>query len=126
MDDFLFTIDRNKTNTTTNKMYCLIGTEDFIDDKGHPSTLKDTEKVLAKTIQRNSDPIQYFIRLSNNNKLYNPISPTDEDSRSSVVDNTCRPTTRFTTVNQMVFNYYLQFLSSKNTLWLNKAEREII
>lgn len=126
MDNFVFTIDHNKKENIVSQNYCLIGSEDFLDMNGHPVTSTDNENTLAKTIQRNNDPMQYFIRLSNNNKLYNPLSPIGDDRHTSVIDNACRPTNRFVAVNSMVFNYYLQFLSSKNILWLNKAEREMI
>ena len=126
MSDFLFTIDKNKKDITNNEFYCLIGNEDFVDSTGRPMTKKDTDKVMAKKISKTDSPVQYFIRLSTNNKLYNPISQVGEDKSTSIVDNTCRPTNRFTQVSYLVFEYYLQFLTSKNIIWLNKAEREKI
>lgn len=126
MSDFIFTIDHNKQDTTDYKFYCLVGDEDHIDTNGNPMLTADSNKVLAKKIIKINSPLQYFIRLSTNNKLYNPISQLGEDKSSSIVDNTCRPTNRFTPVSPAVFEYYLQFLSSKNLLWLNKAEREKI
>jgi hypothetical protein len=124
MDDFIFTIDENKQDTSEYKFYCLVGDEDFLDLSGNPMTKTDNNKVLAKKITKTNNASQYFIRLATNNKLYNPISQVGEDKSTSIIDNTCRPTNRFTAVNQTVFDYYLQFLSSKNLLWLNKAERE--
>jgi len=126
MDNFIFTIDKNKNDTPEYKFYCLIGDEEYLDAEGNPMTRTDNNKVLAKVITKFSAPPQYLIRLATNNKLYNPVSQVGEDKSTSIIDNTCRPTNRFTAVNQTVFNYYLQFLSSKNLLWLNKAEREKI
>lgn len=126
MNDFLFTINENKQDTTEYKFYSLVGQEDFVDDAGNPMVRQDGTKVLAKKITRGDSPTQYFIRLSTNNKLYNPVSQVGEDKSTSIVDNTCRPTNRFAPVSPAVFEYYLQFLSSKNLLWLNKAEREKI
>lgn len=126
MSDFIFTIDQNKKETTDYKFYCLIGDEDFVDDNGNPMLHTDSGKVLAKKITKTNSPTQYFVRLSTNNKLYNPISQLGEDKSSSIVDNTCRPTNRFIPVSPAVFEFYLQFLCSKNLLWLNKAEREKI
>lgn len=125
-NDFIFTINHDKQETSEYKFYCLIGEEDFVDDAGNPMVKQDNGKVLAKKITRSDNPAQYFIRLSTNNKLYNPVSQVGEDKSTSIVDNTCRPTNRFTPVSPAVFEYYLQFLSSKNLLWLNKAEREKI
>lgn len=126
MNEFLFTINQNKQDISDHKFYCLVGEEDYIDEAGNPMVRTDGGKVLAKTITRSNSPTQYFIRLSTNNKLYNPISQVGEDKSTSIVDNTCRPTNRFTPVSPAVFEYYLQFLGSKNLLWLNKAEREKI
>lgn len=126
MNNFLFTIDNNKQDITNHHLYCLVGNEDFIDDAGNPMCKTDGERVLAKKILKTNNHIQYFIRLSTNNKLYNPISQVGEDKSTSIVDNTCRPANRFIAVNPATFEYYLQFLCSKNLLWLNKAERERI
>jgi hypothetical protein len=126
MNDFIFTIDHNKQDTTDYKFYCLVGDEDHVDSSGNPMLNTDSNKVLAKKITKTNNPTQYFIRLSTNNKLYNPISQLGEDKSSSIVDNTCRPTNRFTPVSYAVFECYLQVLCSKNLLWLNKAEREKI
>lgn len=124
MSDFIFTINQDKDETVKYQFYCWSGDEDAIDNKGNPIVYKDGDKVLAKKIDKNNNSPQYFIRLSNKNKLYNPVSQVGEDRSSSIVDNTCRPTNRFTQVSPAVFECYLQFLSSKNLLWLNKAERE--
>lgn len=126
MSDFLFTINNDKKETIEHQFYCLAGDEDFVDKLGNAMVTTDSNKVLAKKITKSNSPIQYFIRLSTNNKLYNPVSQVGEDKSSSIVDNTCRPTNRFTPVSPAVFEYYLQFLNSKNLLWLNKAEREKI
>lgn len=125
-NNFIFTIDHNKQDNTVKHLYCLIGNEDFVDSDNHAIVKEDNDKVLAKKITKPNNPPQYFIRLSTNNKLYNPLSQVGEDKSTSIVDNTCRPTNRFNPVNLTVFEYYLQFLNSKNLLWLNKAEREKI
>jgi len=126
MNDFLFTIDKTKQDITTHEWYCCIGNEDFLDDNGRPRTKTNNDKTVATKVSRTNSPDQYMIRLSTQNKLFNPVSVFDNEQSSSIIDNTCRPTNRFINVNQTVFDYYIQFLMSKNVAWLNKAEREMI
>jgi DNA modification methylase len=125
MDNFIFQPTNNVSSTNT-EYYCLSGHEDFIDNNDAPRLKADTKLVLAKKIVKTGSPPQYYIKISNQNKLFNPLSGGLEDRAYSIVDNVCRPADKFRTVNQKVFDLYVRFLSSKNIAWLTKAEREII
>jgi hypothetical protein len=128
MDSYIFNPNTksHQTEIAQPKYYCLVGNEDFIDPEGLPRKTKDCIDVLAKCITRDGGQPQYYIKLANTNKLYNPINIFTGEKASSFLDNVCRPTDRFKSVNQKVFTMYTQFLSSKNILWLHKAERETI
>ena len=125
MSDFIFS-PTEKVESKTSFFYCLKGNEDFLDNDGFPSLSKENKYVLAKKVIKTDAQPQFFIKISNNNKLFNPLDAGPEDRSYSIVDNVCRPSDKFRSVNEKVFNMYLSFLSSKNTAWLNKAEREII
>lgn len=125
-DHFTFNPIPDKKDTVTSDLYCLKGNEDFVDNDGYPNLIKDSNKVLAKKITRTNSQPQYFIKLSNNHKLFNPLGAGLEDRAYSIIDNVCRPSDKFKAVNENVFIMYLNFLSSKNLSWLNKAERETI
>jgi hypothetical protein len=125
MDDFIFSPKEKKDKTIT-EYYCMTGSEDFIDNDNNPRKKIDSKDVVAKRIQKTDNPTQYFIKISNANKLFNPLKSGLDDRSYSIVDNVCRPSDKFKTVNEKVFNMYLQFLSSKNISWLNQAERETI
>lgn len=126
MDNFIYTIDKNKNTESITELYCITGAEDFVDNFGQPRTKQDDDRVLAKHIKDIDNQSKFYIRIANTNKLFNPISILGNESSSTFLDNTCRSNNKFKQVNQKVFSYYLQFLSSKNMLWLNKAERELV
>lgn len=126
MDDSFIFKPTDKINETTTQYYCLSGNEDTLDSDGFPVVKKDSKLVLAKKINQTDSQSQYYIKISNQNKLFNPLEGGLEDKSYSIIDNVCRPSDKFKSVNPNVFNLYLNFLSSKNTAWLNKAEREMI
>lgn len=125
MDDFIFTLNNNIEKTDA-EYFCMIGSEDYLDTNKRPRLNKDGKKVLAKKIIKPNTAAQYYIKISNQNKLFNPLTSGLEDKSYSIVDNVCRPSDKFRSVNPTVFEIYLNFLSSQNILWLNKAEREVL
>lgn len=125
MDNFIFKPTSKENSSVEQKFYCLIGEEEFIDNDGYPRLNTNSKKVLAKTTVR--DNITTFaVKVANNNKLYNPLDYGLQDKSYSIVDNVCRPQDKFRTVNENIFNLYLNFLTSKNITWLTQAEREIL
>jgi hypothetical protein len=125
MDDFIFK-PTSKQDVTISQYYCMVGNQDYTDDSGLPRLKNDSSLTLAKKIEKTDAQPQFFIKISNQNKLFNPLDSGLEDKSYSIVDNVCRPSDKFKSVNSTVFAMYLNFLSSKNIAWLNKAEREMI
>lgn len=103
--------------------YCHANHAEYIDDEGNGRTYKENTKTLAKIIEKNNHT-SYYIKISNNNELFNPLSKFDTEKSYSFLDNVVRPTDKFISVNSLVFSYYLKFLSTGNNAWLNRAERE--
>jgi hypothetical protein len=55
-----------------------------------------------------------------------PIKSTESQEKTNgFLDRICRSNDKFKTVNEKAFNWYVQFLSSKNLSWFHNAEREI-
>jgi hypothetical protein len=104
----------------------MTGSENYTEGDGFPRAEKDGKNVLAKRISKTDSQPQYFIKISNSNKLFNPLGSGLDEKSYSIVDNVCRPSDKFRSVNEKVFNLYLNFLSTKNISWLTRAEREII
>lgn len=127
MNDYIFTPKETIHNTReTNEYYCVKGKQDYLDSNNCPRKTSDDKEVLAKKIIKDGSQPQYFIKISNLNKLYNPVSAIQEEKAHSFLDNVCRPSDRFRSVNSRVFELYINFLTTKNTAWLYKAEREMI
>jgi len=83
MDNFIFN-PTDRVDFTDTGYYCLIGSENYIDGEGYPRLEKDSKKVLAKKIIKTDSQPQYFIKISNNNKLFNPLGSGLEDKSYSI------------------------------------------
>lgn len=124
-NNFIFNPNKNTKKEIDKEYYCLQDSSEFLDQYGNGCTKQETSDTLAKKIQK-EDTVIYQIKLSSNSQLFNPFSKFDREKSYSFLDNVVRPTDKFTNVNKMVFDFYLKFLSTQNTTWLNKAERERI
>jgi hypothetical protein len=113
-------------NLGDEQFFTISGEEDFTDSSGSPRLEKDsTEKTYAKKIIRKDNSYKYLIKLSNNSKLFNPLSIYGIEQDKSFLNRVCRSNKKFKEVNQKAFEWYLKFLTTKNIAWLNNAEREI-
>jgi hypothetical protein len=122
-DSFIFNPKQQPIEISSQSFYCLPDHADFIDNSNTPQSLKEHEHTLAKKITKENNII-YQIKIANNNQLFNPFSKFDRETSYSFLDNVVRPSNKFMGVNQLVFDFYLKFLNTQNTAWLNKAERE--
>jgi hypothetical protein len=104
--------------------YTLAGLEDFIDTEGNPRVQSDSDSVFAKKIIRKDNTIKYIVRLNTSGKFYNPVSIYGQEHPKSFLDRVCRSNNKHKEVSQKVFEWYVKFLSTKNTAWLSNAERE--
>lgn len=106
------------------EFYTLSGQEDVtIDDR--PRRLNDDEIVYAKKIQKKDGSYKNMIKLANNGKLYNPISVYGQEKTNDFLDRVCKSNNKFRTVNAKAFEWYVQFLASKNLAFFYNAEREV-
>lgn len=129
MNDFIFNPTsrfKSKEVETDNEseLYTIVGLEEFLDDNNTPRLSNDSELVFAKKTLRKDGTIKYTLKLSNSGKLYNPVSMYGKEQETTFLNRVCRSNNKFIEVNQKVFDWYIQFLKTKNTAWLNNAERE--
>lgn len=106
------------------ELFTIVGHEDYTDENGYPCTRTENQYTYAKKITRTDGSAKYTIRIGADKKLYNPVSPIDKMSNSLFLDRVSRSNTKFRSVNQKTFEWYLQFLTTKNISWLHNAERE--
>jgi|APCry1669188879_1035177.scaffolds.fasta_scaffold37010_4 hypothetical protein len=117
--------------------YCLINNQDFIDDKGNPRITNDQDnRVMARAIPNKpskhmtNTQMQYrfYIKMDNNITIHNPIvlaSSVKDKKPFDFINNTCKSGSIFKEVSQSIFDKYITFLKTKNTRWLNAAQREL-
>lgn len=122
--DSIYTKKRDVTETSNTEFFTIYGEEEFLVD-GYPQRKHDDTLVYAKKIQKRDGMYKYMIKLSNNGKLYNPVAIVGEEKRSTFLDKICRSNDKFKIVNEKAFNWYVEFLKSKNLAWFYNAEREI-
>jgi len=124
-----------KEYNSEEKLYTLIGNENYLDDQGFPRSSVDADTVFAKAVKNklnkkfNSD-IQYrfYIKTDPNKNIHNPIkiySSLKDKSNRSFLNKVCKSEVVFTEVTQSIFNQYINFLKTQNTQWLESAQREL-
>lgn len=126
----------HQTNYET-QYYTLMGSEDHLDDNGYPKVNKDNDKTYAKKIKSKKSKLvsdknitfRFYIKTDPNNNIINPIvlfSDKNHDTRSNDrLNKTCKQTEQYKEVSESIFNQYLEFLKTKNSKWLNAAQREV-
>lgn len=128
MNKFLFNQSNNTDISDQNiTRYCLVDNKTTEDDSGYPiiNNPKKESDVLAYKTQKVNGDYKFMIRINADRKLYNPLSIYGKDRSFRLLDNITRSNLEYKEVNSIAFDFYLRFLSTKNTAWLNKAEREI-
>jgi hypothetical protein len=117
---------QNNNQSMDNRFYSLIGDEDYLDDDLNPRLNKEDNKTIAKALKKTDNlSYRYFIKIGAYGKIYNPISIYDPDSKQPKFMTRVRKSEwEFQEVSPKVFDYYINFLRTKNTAWLNNAERE--
>lgn len=127
MNDFIFSVNKNKQEEKKeDEFYTIEGNEDSKDINGNPRIIKENKNVCAKKLFRSDGSYRFYIRLSNNGSLYNPISVYGEEKNSTFLDRVVREGFKFKEVNNKVFDMYLNFLRTKNIAWYYNTEREMI
>lgn len=120
----IFRIDQNKKQDDISyTYYTILGSQSKMDENNNPVT-DSLKTALAYTKEVNSDK-QYYVKVGTYGKIFNPIGLYSEGRQNKFLSKIGKDEYSFTRVNQKVFDMYLNFLRTKNTAWLNNAEREI-
>ena len=103
--------------------YTIFGKHDWLDDEGFPRINEETPDAYAKSISGNSET-KFFVKRGRYGKLYNPIGLYSEGTANKQLRHAGKPEWEFKKETEKVFNFYINFLKTKNSAWLNNAERE--
>lgn len=118
MSKDIYLIDSNKCNDTitVTNLYGISGK--LTDNVDEPVFAKQT------TITKDDKLFQsYWIKMSKTGSMYNPYGMYDENQSKRKISG--KDEWNFRAVNKRSFEFYLQFLKTKNRSWLTNAEREI-
>lgn len=107
------------------QFYSTIQDYDFIDQDNNPRISSESDnRVLAKIKYKSNNKEKYLIKIDNNKKLYNPMSPLSENRENQLLNQYMESSNTFMEVSKKVFDYYLTFLRTSNPSWIHNAERE--
>lgn len=101
----------------------MLGSQSSVDNDGNP-ICDDKKTALAYVKNTNTDQ-QFYIKVGTYGKIFNPIGLYSEGKQNKFLSKIGKDEFSFTRVNSKVFDMYLNFLRTKNTAWLNNAEREL-
>ena len=120
-------IDTQKEEDSTKStiVYTIYGKHDFKDKSGMPRLRDEKEgsnDAYAKAVSIGSRT-KYYVKRGRYGRLYNPIGLYSEGQSGRQMRHACRPEWTFQETGKDIFEKYLKFLQTKNTAWLNNAER---
>lgn len=124
-DETMFFQKNVTPSTKSYAYYTILGDHDYLDNNGKPRSNDENNKVAAKSIITDNKPARYYIKVGTYGKIYNPIGLFSEGKNTKFLSKIGRKEFEFKEVNAKVFDLYINFLTTKNTAWLNNAEREL-
>ena len=118
-DNDIFVIDESKSNETITleKWYGVHGVE-ITDEKAKAAAFAKQVAISKDDRQYNT----YWIKASKTGSFFNPYGMYDENQSKRKISGNNE--WNFRQVGKKTYEFYLQFLQSKNRAWLINAERE--
>ncbi len=110
-------------------VYTFMGKHDVLDATGFPilaceeDIFSHPDAYAVKIIK--GERTNYWVRRNKRGALFNPIGLYSEGNSQKRLRHAGRPEWRLEPTSVKVFDFYVNFLKSKNSAWLNNAEREV-
>ena len=130
-DIFIIDPSREPEEGPMTTVYTVIGREDYIEEESglpclsvHPADARDNPHAHAMKIEGESG-VRFFVKQGAYGKLFNPLGLFSEGNESKRVRHAGRLAWRLREVTEKVFNFYVNFLRTKNLSYINNAEREL-
>jgi len=134
MAEGIFKMDDSKKEMSeeTFNVYTMVGKHEWLDEEGFPRLSTEREHdvdAYAKSVtyqkaDNTGDKTHYLAKRGRHGKLYNPFGMYTEGTAGHERRHTGRPEWTFQRINERTFNFYINFLRTKNPAWLHNAERE--
>lgn len=125
INNTFYTIKDKEEQDRDIEHYTILGDHEYLDDNHNPRLSKENEITFAQKITYPSGNVKYFIKIGPYGKIYNPIGMYSEGTASKFLSKFGKKAWDFKSVNQKIFELYINFLRTKNIAWLNNAEREM-
>ena len=105
--------------------YTFFDSREGVDSEGFPIAKELNDDVLAKLVPYGSR-LKFYIKTDTWGNPYNPIGlyTNEKDNDIPMYRNREKKREKFIEVTEITFNFYIQFLKTKNSLWLTKANQE--
>tara|TARA_R110000824_G_scaffold397573_1_gene600590 strand:- start:332 stop:733 length:402 start_codon:yes stop_codon:yes gene_type:complete len=116
-----------ETADESTSLYTIFGKHDWIDEDGFPRMdIEDFDPgyLHAKTVEDNNRT-KFYIKRGRHGKPFDPMGIYTEGTEHKQKRHAGKPEWELKIVNEKAFNFYINFLRTKNGAWLRNAEREI-
>lgn len=131
MSEFVINKKKKENKDVTMKVYTWSGREDYRDDDDMPLidfNMEEDDPFLFidayAILMTRGEKVSFYVKRGKYGKLYNPIGMYSEGSSNKQLRHAGKPAWAMQITEEKVFNYYINFLRTKNAAWLNNAERE--
>lgn len=125
MSNFIFKPRSDVSDDVVENYFTVMGEQDFLDEEANPRLKTDSIKAYAKIVtDLKEKTTKFFIKTDHYAKLLNPTSIYEDDKNKFI--NQLGKKIKFKSVSKKVFDLYISFLRTKNIVWLNNAEREMM
>jgi hypothetical protein len=128
-------IDESKEDSQENRtgtVYTFIGSEDYLCDGNYPCLrLNNYEEAFsnpkAHAIRVSSESrTRYYVKTGPHGRLFNPTGSLSEGASAKELRHKGKLEWSLKEATEKVFNFYLDFLRTRNPSYINNAERELL
>ena len=108
-------------------LYTAFGKQDWLDEGGFPrADLEgfDPAQVHAKAV-KGDERTKFYVKTGRHGKFFDPAGLYSEGTEYKQKRHAGKPEWELKNVSQKAFDFYINFLKTKNTAWLRNAERAI-
>ena len=115
--------------------YTVTGKEDYVDGSGYPVIEIANDMMPLAEIEERTDTYaarvvvgkttKHYIKKGKHGRLFNPIGLYSEGNAKKRMQHAGKMEWTLQSVTPRAFNFYLNFLRTKNEAYLNNAEREV-
>ena len=127
-------INKEKTKKKAKRteiVYTITGKQEYLENDQYPCIKLDAEKAqespdafaIKITIGQRT---KYYAKRGKYGRLYNPIGMFSEGTASKRLGHAGKFEWKFTEVGKRAFEFYRDFLRTKNIAYLHNAEREVL